>query len=353
MELRREHRKLSLAIVVVLDRSGSMAMRTPDGRLKMELADLATAEVLNMLGPADQFGCIAVDSTPHEIVPLADCANKESMRQKVLKIDSAGGGIFIYEALVAAARMIAPAKAGTRHIILFADASDSEHPEDWVKVVDACRKAGITISVVGLGTEKDCDAALLKDIGRRGGGQCMFTEVAQELPRLFAQDTCVVARSAFIEELTGVRPAGGMVSITQQALTKFPQVGGYNLCYLRPTANLALVSQDEYQAPILASWQAKPCSALRPGPCREAVRRSQRRGSERRKKRLQFRRERLCAASRLRPKRPKYRLNPRRPNQPPKRDLSKRAWTAPWAKPSSVLANERGGIDYSSVTSLS
>ena len=55
MELRREHRKLQLAIVVALDRSGSMAIPTPDGRAKIELADLATAEVLNMLGPMDQL----------------------------------------------------------------------------------------------------------------------------------------------------------------------------------------------------------------------------------------------------------------------------------------------------------
>ncbi len=51
-----------LAIVVALDRSGSMAMPCADGRPKIELADLATAEVLNMLGPTDQFGCIAVDT---------------------------------------------------------------------------------------------------------------------------------------------------------------------------------------------------------------------------------------------------------------------------------------------------
>jgi len=256
MELRREHRKLSLAIVVVLDRSGSMAMRTPDGRAKMDLADLATAEVLNMLGPMDQFGCIAVDSAPHEIVPLSDVVDKEPMRRKILQIDSLGGGIFIYEALVAGARMIAPAKAGTRHIILFADASDSEHPEDWATVVGSCAKAGITVSVVGLGTERDCDAGLLKDIARRGRGQCMFTENSQELPRLFAQDTCVVARSAFIDEATAVRPSGGMISIRQQPLDAFPRIGGYNLCYLRPSANLALVTQDEYRAPVLASWQA-------------------------------------------------------------------------------------------------
>ena len=96
--------------------------------------------------------------------------------------------------------MILPAKAGTKHIILFADAADSEEPGDYKTLVAKCVKAGITISVVGLGTEKDCDAELLKDIARRGGGQCMFTNVAQELPRLFAQDTFVIARSAFLDE---------------------------------------------------------------------------------------------------------------------------------------------------------
>ena len=35
-----------------------------DGRPKIELADLATAEVVNMLGPTDQFGCIAVERRP-------------------------------------------------------------------------------------------------------------------------------------------------------------------------------------------------------------------------------------------------------------------------------------------------
>ncbi|MGA2619946.1 MAG: VWA domain-containing protein [Thermoguttaceae bacterium] len=256
MELRREHRKLSLAIVVALDRSGSMAIPCADGRPKIDLADLATAEVLNMLGPMDQFGCLAVDTVAHEIVPLSDAEEKERKRERILRIDSEGGGIYIYEALVAAAAMIQPAKAGTRHIILFADATDAEHPGDWASIVGPCAKAGITVSVVGLGTEHDCDAELLRRIARLGGGQCMFTNVAQELPRLFAQDTCVIARSAFIDEATAVRSTGGMAAISSQPLGRFPGVGGYNLCYLRPGANLALRCEDEYQAPLLAAWQA-------------------------------------------------------------------------------------------------
>ena len=35
-----------------------------------------------------------------------------------------------------------------------------------------------------------------------------------------------------------------------------PSIAGYNLCYLRPQANLAAVTVDEYKAPVVASWQA-------------------------------------------------------------------------------------------------
>jgi hypothetical protein len=256
MELRREHRKLSLAIVVALDRSGSMAVTVAGGRPKMELADLATCEVLNQMSGSDQFGCLAVDSIAHEIIPLSDLSAKSEMEAKILKIDSQGGGIFIYEALEKAAGMITRATAGTRHIILFADAADSEEPGDYKTLVESCVKAGITISVIGLGTERDRDAELLKDIALRGGGQCMFTEDAHELPRLFAQDTFLVSRSTFVEEPTAVRTTAGMVMLTPQPWGEMPQVGGYNLCYLRPGANLAAVTVDDYQAPLVAAWQA-------------------------------------------------------------------------------------------------
>lgn len=256
MELRREHRKLSLAIVVALDRSGSMAMTVPGGRTKMDLANAATVEVLDQLGANDQLGVLAVDSSAHEIVPLSDLSQREAMKAQILKIDSLGGGIFVYEALEKAAAMIAPATAGTRHVILFSDAADSEEPGDYVNLLNQYREAGVTVSVIGLGTEHDSDAELLKDIARLGGGQCMFTENPHELPRLFAQDTFLVSRSTFIEEPTSVRATPGLTMVTSQNWGEFPQVGGYNLCYLRPGANQSVVTEDEYKAPIVATWQA-------------------------------------------------------------------------------------------------
>src|SRR5205085_999138 len=149
MELRQEHRKLALAIVVVLDRSGSMTAPVAGGRQKMDLANLGTAAVLDLLGPSDEFGVIAVDTEPHTIADLAPVTNKERVRADVLSIRSMGGGIYIYVALEAAARMIEKSKSGTRHIILFADATDSELPGRYEPLVQKCRDGGITISVIG------------------------------------------------------------------------------------------------------------------------------------------------------------------------------------------------------------
>ncbi|MBX7220199.1 MAG: VWA domain-containing protein [Blastocatellia bacterium] len=256
MELKSEHRKLALAIVVTMDRSGSMAAPAGGGKVKMDLANLAAAQVLDLLSPMDEFGCIAVDSQAHTVADLSQVNNKEAERSKILRVESGGGGIFIYEALQASAEMLLKAKSGTKHIILFADAADSEEPGKYKELLEQCQKSNITVSVIGLGKPTDVDAELLRDVAKRGGGQCFFTENAEELPRLFAQDTFVVARNTFLDQLTEIKFTGGMTSLTGKQFAGPVKMGGYNLCYTRPTANLAALTVDEYNAPVVAAWQA-------------------------------------------------------------------------------------------------
>jgi hypothetical protein len=256
MELRREHRKLRLAMVLSLDRSGSMAVPVAGGRTKMDLANLAGATVVDLLSPLDDLAVHAVDSSVHRVVPLAPLRDPDDVRQRVLRIDSAGGGIFVGAALEAAARELLGAAAGTRHVILFADAADAEEPGDYRQLLDRMRRAGITVSVVGLGTDGDVDAELLRDIARRGGGRVYFTDDPALLPRLFAQDTITVARSAFVEETTPLRVTPGVRLLGGIELPQPPPAGGYNLTYLRPGATLGMVSADDNRAPVVASWQA-------------------------------------------------------------------------------------------------
>ena len=166
-------------------------------------------------------------------------------------------------ALVAAGKELA--KAGdysTRHILLFSDAADSEEPGNYQELLEKFEKGGITVSVIGLGNQSDPDAELLKDIADRGKGNIMFSTDPQELPRLFAQDTLSVARNTFVKKNDETQPEGipGAFQAGARLLGElgsgepFPTAGGYNLCYLKPDATLAVASQDEYQAPWSAAW---------------------------------------------------------------------------------------------------
>jgi Mg-chelatase subunit ChlD len=254
MEVRNEHRKLSLAMVVALDRSGSMAMPAGAGRTKMDLANLGTCAAIETLGPFDEIGVIAVDSAAHLVQPLTSAEEKERVCSEVRRIQSMGGGIFTYTALLQAATLVQESKKGTRHIVLFADAADAEEPGEYVRLLETLRGIGITVSVIGLGSEADADAGFLKDVASRGGGRMIFTANVDELPRLFAQEAITVARSSFVTEPTDVRTLADIVLLGERAATAFPAVDGYNLTYLRPGATLGAVTADEYDAPMLAFW---------------------------------------------------------------------------------------------------
>ena len=261
MEMRQEHRKLSLAMAIVLDRSGSMTAPVKGNKTKMDLADLGTAECVRMLSASDSVAVIAVDSQPHVIQALTPVDDPEAIASKVLKIQSQGGGIFVYEGLVAAGEQLLDAEQLTKHIILFSDAQDSEEPGDYVNLLAKYEKAGITTSVIGLGSDTDVDAALLKDIAKLGHGNIMFTTDAEELPRLFTEDTMSIARSSFVkkDEKTQANGISGKLLADARLMGElkpgsFPNVDGYNLSYLKPNAKMGVVSQDEYAAPWSAFW---------------------------------------------------------------------------------------------------
>lgn len=261
MELRDEHRKTRMALAIALDRSGSMAAPVRGNRVKMDLANLGAAEAIRMLSTGDSVAVIAVDSAPHVIQPLVPVDRADAIAAKVLTIQSEGGGIFVYEALAAAGRELNGARQHTRHIILFSDANDSEEPGDYEKLLADYEQSGITVSVIGLGTPSDIDAKLLEDVAKRGRGNIMFTDDAQELPRLFTQDTMSMARSSFIRKDPQTQPEGiagrrlpSSRLMGEYVAGAFPHTDGYNLSYLKPEATLAVVSQDEYYAPWSAFW---------------------------------------------------------------------------------------------------
>ena len=256
MELRTEHRKLAVAMAIVMDRSGSMAAGVGPGVTKIDLADEGAARAIDLLGPQDAISVLAVDTEAHRVVPMTRIGgDRAGLTDTVRRITSGGGGIYVFNGLKAGWEELQKSDAGTRHLILFSDASDSVEPDGYEKLIDEMVAKGVTISVIGMGQESDKDANLLKDIAARGKGRIFFNANATELPALFAQETVAMARSAFLTEPVKIKPAAGWMELAAKPL-KWPfAIDGYNLSYLKSNATAAAYSEDEYSAPLVAFWQ--------------------------------------------------------------------------------------------------
>lgn len=254
LEMRSECRKMSIAIAIVLDRSGSMSMQVK-GRTKMELADLAAVSSLDLLAPMDEFALFAVDTEPHVVVPLQSVSDKAKWSNDILTVKSMGGGIYVYEGIKAAYEMLKEAKAKTRHIILFADACDSEKPGTYWNLLDEAKKHNMTLSVIGLGKETDSDGHLLTKIAEVGNGRCFFTEEAEDLPRLFSQDTFMAAKSTFVEEKQNIKSSMGLQTFTGYDSSFNSSIDAYNICYLKQNASQIITADNDEKSPILAAWQ--------------------------------------------------------------------------------------------------
>lgn len=257
MEIREEQRKHALAMAVALDRSGSMALPVAGGVTKMELADRGTCAAIELLTRADAVAVIAVDSAAHVVVPMGPVTDKRAVCEQVLRIESMGGGIFVGAALEAAANELVRAQQGTKHIVLFADAADSEEPGDYRTFVPKLVRGGVTVSVIGLGSKSDGDAALLEEIAKLGNGRCFFVADPADLPRVFAQETIQVARSSLVEERTAVSVLPDVLAMGALAGTSFPDVGGYSIAYRKERSQVGLVTADEQHAPMFSFWQCE------------------------------------------------------------------------------------------------
>ncbi len=254
----------TVALLIVLDRSGSMTALV-SGQTKMSLAAQGAALALNVLGPRDYFGVLAVDTRSHVIAALARHGAKEPIAQRILAITAGGGGIYIYTSLAEASQALREVNARIRHVILFSDAADAEEKTAGeqadgaqgsgtaLDLVSAMAASKITTSVVALGSEQDKDTPFLRQLAERGLGRFYLTSDATTLPQIFSTETMKVAQSSLIEEPTLA------VGVIRNAMTdgidwaQSPLLLGYNATKPKPTAEILLAT--ERGEPLLATWR--------------------------------------------------------------------------------------------------
>lgn len=255
----------SVALLVVLDRSGSMTAEF-QGQTKISLADQGTVYALNALQPRDWFGELAVDTRSHTIVPLAPVSTiKGSAEPKIMSVNAGGGGIYIYTSLAEAFQVLRDVQARIKHVILFSDAADAEEKAagemadgahaggSALDLASAMLSAKITTSVVGLGTEQDKDTQFLRQLAERGNGRFYLTSDATSLPQIFSTETMKVAQSSLVEEpFLAVQTAQNPM-IAGLDWKQSPLLLGYNTTKPKPTADVLLAT--ERGEPLFAVWR--------------------------------------------------------------------------------------------------
>ena len=254
----------TVAMYVVLDSSGSMTAPV-GGTTKIGLADQGAVLAMNVLGGKDLFGLTAVDTQVHTVVPLGPAGAKGDTERKILSITAGGGGIYIYTGLADAFRVIRAANAKIKHVLLFSDAADAEEKvagemPDGAKsggssldIASAMLSEKITVSVVGLGGERDKDVDFLRALAARGNGRFYQTDDARNLPQIFSTETMKVAQSSLVEEPFLPVPAGPSPLAAGIDWKNCPPLLGYNSTKPKPTADIALAT--ELGEPLLASWR--------------------------------------------------------------------------------------------------
>lgn len=253
LEVREEQRKAAIAMAIIMDCSCSMGARVPDGRTKMELAAEGVVGALQLLNPKDEASVAMVDTETHVIFPMSPVAGGLPL-DKVAKGFSGGGGIYVGVGLHAAEKEILSSNKETRHVLLFSDAADSEEPADYEKTIATLVRENVTVSVIGMGSRADPDAKLLEEVAKRGNGRIYFAEDVMSLPRIFSQETIAVARSTFVEEKTSCKLGPDLALLGKLPVADAPQIGGYNLTYLKPLASVGLRTEDNNDAPLLSMW---------------------------------------------------------------------------------------------------
>jgi uncharacterized membrane protein len=248
MESRQKIEVPSLAVVLLIDRSGSM--ETAVGRsTRLDLAKEAAQLAVELLDERQEVGIIAFDTAWTWVVPIGPAKDKAAILREIASI-SAGGGTEMFPALKESYEALYDREALLKHIIVLSDGESSD--ADFVGLVRRMARDRITLSSVAISSE--AGVALMREVSRWGRGRYYYTEDAYSVPRIFTMETQLAGKASLIEQ--PFRPAvrAGYHEIMREVdWARVPPLGGYVATTPKRTAETLLVSRQ--QDPVLAVWR--------------------------------------------------------------------------------------------------
>ncbi|HSB09716.1 MAG TPA: VWA domain-containing protein [Blastocatellia bacterium] len=246
LDVREKKHLPSLALALVIDKSGSM-----EGT-KMELTREAASAAVDFLSERDSVGVIAFDSAAFPVVNLTKVGDKPAIIRQIESIQALGG-TNMYPGLRTAYDWLRESDAQIKHIIVLSDGRSEGG--DFRGIARQVREAGMTLTSVAVGD--DADLPMMKMIADIGGGRFYQTSRPDNLPRIFTREASLASRTTIIEEPFVprlVRPTQATSGIDWSSA---PHLGGYvgtaERDSLKSPAVTSLISDKD--DPVYAVWQ--------------------------------------------------------------------------------------------------
>ncbi len=241
-ELKQQREEPSVALALVLDRSGSMTGE------KMRMATTAAISAAGQLSDQDLVGVVTFDNEARWAVDLQSAANASAIASKLAGLTS-GGGTRISAGLELAWEGLRRAPARIRHVILLSDGVSSPGP--FAEIAARLSADRITLSAVGVGP--DADAQLLEQLARWGRGRYYHAATAETLPQIFVRETLLAVQPALRELPVTAIPSRADGPLAGIAMSRAPALLGYVSVLPKPGATLWLATDTG--EPLLASWR--------------------------------------------------------------------------------------------------
>lgn len=250
MERRNVNEAPSMAMVMVIDRSGSMTGSVGNsGASNLDIAIKAATVAVDNLRDEDYVGVLTFDDGYEWQVELVKANDRKAIKEKIEDI-AGGGGTTIKPAVQEAYKALLESDASVKHVVLLTDGMGET--TNFNDVISDYTSAGITLSTVAVGDGSD--TRLLEQLANRCSGRYYYSDISSDIPKIFAQEVFLGGDSYLQNGEFGLAVQGGHEIMSNLFADGWPILYGY-VAATPKTASQLLIASAEENDPILTTWQ--------------------------------------------------------------------------------------------------
>ena len=247
VEMTPREQKDTVAIVFVLDTSGSMANYVDGQRRKIDLAIAGIGAGIDNLEEDDVAGVISFSAGKDAHVVSDLTSNRDTLLQTVGKLKPTGGTTLMKEAIEEAGEMLKANDAKRKHILLLSDGKSDDTKSDFLELAEQIDEARISITAIRIG---DANAELLTALTEASNGHFVPVQNLQELPTVLTEAVRETQRYIVQEPFRPILADPNEPIV--QDIGILPRLHGYIATTQKDIARVFIRSHKD--EPILAGW---------------------------------------------------------------------------------------------------